>query len=104
VIGNHSIFEEKALGNALHSSGTTFTNAFPNEAHIGYMALFGIYSYGCVKLLSYLKDMHGFKGKEKRDIQSKQSVKTLEDVGGCQDAKKAILEVIDYIQNPEQFQ
>ena len=41
--------------------------------------------------------MNGFKGKQKKDLDSKQAVKTFQDVGGNNRAKEAILEIIDYI-------
>lgn len=45
--------------------------------------------------------MNGFKGKQKKDLDTKQSNKTFEDVGGNVKAKEAILEIIDYIKRPE---
>lgn len=47
--------------------------------------------------------MHGFKGKEKKDIENNQQSCTFDDVGGCQKAKAAIAEIIDYIKNPEMY-
>lgn len=35
--------------------------------------------------------MHGYKSKQKKDIDSKQTVKTFDDVGGCRKAKEAIV-------------
>jgi ATP-dependent Zn protease len=49
----------------------------------------------------YRKDTHGFKGKEKKEIDGKQDSKRFQDVGGCSRAKEAILEIIDYIKKPE---
>jgi cell division protease FtsH len=50
-----------------------------------------------------MRDVNGFKGKQKRDIDSKQTSKTFQDVGGNNRAKEAILEIIDYIKKPELF-
>jgi cell division protease FtsH len=48
--------------------------------------------------------MNGFKGKQKKELDAKQDSKSFEDVGGCTRAKEAILEIIDYIKNPEVYQ
>lgn len=103
AITSHRLLDAKELMPALKDSGTTYTSLIINEEHIAYLLLAGVYSYVCYKAFFFLKDMHGYKAKEKKDIQSKQTVKTLSDVGGCSKAKDAILEVIDFIKNPEQF-
>jgi ATP-dependent Zn protease len=46
--------------------------------------------------------MHSFKGKEKKDLEN-QKERTFKDVGGCKKAKEAIIEIIDYIKNPEVY-
>jgi len=55
-------------------------------------------------MINQLRDMNGFKGKQKKDLDSKQAVKTFQDVGGNNRAKEAILEIIDYIKRPEFYQ
>lgn len=47
-----------------------------------------------------MKDAHSFKGKERKDLDDSNNVKSFQDVGGCTQAKEAILEIIDYIKNP----
>jgi cell division protease FtsH len=63
----------------------------------------GVYSFMLYKLIMNMKDIHGFKGKEKKDIENNQEVRKFEDVGGCRKAKEAISEIIDYIKNPTLF-
>ena len=41
--------------------------------------------------------MHGFKGKQKKDLEETQVSKTFQDVGGNIRAKEALLEIIDFI-------
>ncbi len=60
----------------------------------------GVYGYIAYKVVMGMKDMHAFKGKEKKDLEGGQREKCFEDVGGCKQAKDAILEIIDYIKNP----
>ena len=48
--------------------------------------------------------MNSFKGKQKKNIGQKQVEKHFEDVGGCQAAKNAILEIIDCIKKPELYE
>lgn len=48
-----------------------------------------------------MKDIHGFKGKEKKD--NTQLQRTFEDVGGCNKAKDALKDIIDYIKNPQLY-
>ena len=38
--------------------------------------------------------------KRKEDMDQHQAPKSFEDIGGCDDAKEAIREIIDYIRNP----
>ena len=46
-----------------------------------------------------------FNGRRNSDLEaSGQRVKTFEDVGGCEKAKEAILEIIDFINAPEAYQ
>lgn len=47
--------------------------------------------------------MHAFKGKENKDIEN-QKKRTFNEVGGCKKAKEAIIEIIDYIKNPQLYQ
>ena len=100
-ISNHRMLPDKDLMPALKESGTTYTSLLVNEEHVTFLVAFGLYSYICYKAFFLFKDMHGYKGKEKKDIESRQTVKTLADVGGCSKAKEAILEVIDILKNPE---
>lgn len=44
--------------------------------------------------------MHGFSGKQKKDLKNDEKGRTFQDVGGCSKAKDAILDIIDYIKNP----
>ena len=44
--------------------------------------------------------MHSYKGKQKKDIDSKTKDKTFQDVGGCNKAVDALKEIIDFIKNP----
>ena len=37
------------------------------------------------------------------ELEKRQAMKTFEDIGGCSQAKESILEVIDYIRDPEYF-
>lgn len=61
---------------------------------------------GASILMAYLmvktiKDQNSFNSKKKKDLDKKQVGKTFMDVGGCEQAKEAIREIIDFIRNPE---
>jgi cell division protease FtsH len=63
--------------------------------------LIGAYSFFCWKLIMNMRDMHSFKGKEKKDLDQKE--RKFKDIGGCEDAKNKIAEIIDYINHPEVY-
>jgi ATP-dependent Zn protease len=42
--------------------------------------------------------VHPYKGKEKKDLDQKE--KSFKDIGGCEQAKSAIEEIIDCIKDP----
>jgi len=44
-----------------------------------------------------------YSAKKKQDLDHTQISKTFEDIGGCEKAKEAIREIIDYIRHPEQY-
>jgi ATP-dependent Zn protease len=54
-------------------------------------------------MINQMRDMHGYKGKQNKDINDTQVAKTFQDVGGNNKAKEAIIEIIDYIKNPALF-
>lgn len=64
AVTSHKLLDPKDLMPALKESGTTYTSLIINEEHVAFMVAFGIYSYVCYKAFFYLKDMHGYKGKE----------------------------------------
>jgi cell division protease FtsH len=55
-------------------------------------------------MIKTIKDQNSYSSKKKKDLDKKQVGKSFNDVGGCEQAKEAIREVIDFIRNPEQFQ
>ena len=55
-------------------------------------------------MISMITDQERFKPKKGEDLESKQKPKTFQDIGGCEKAKEAISEIIDYIRNPEEYQ
>ena len=40
---------------------------------------------------------------KKKENEGKMDGKSFEDIGGCEKAKEAVKEIIDYISHPEQF-
>ena len=52
------------------------------------------------KMFSMIQSQHTYDPKKKEDMDLKQIPKSFEDIGGCDDAKDAIREIIDYIRNP----
>jgi ATP-dependent Zn protease len=85
----------------LKETQTTYSSPLINESHVIWVIVFFLYSLLFLKMINQLKDMNGFKGKQKKDMDSKQSNKTFQDVGGNQRAKEAILEIIDFIKRPQ---
>eukprot|EP00347_Sterkiella_histriomuscorum_P003112 403365543 len=102
-IANRSLISEEGLAQSLHTSQTTFTSPLINETQIGYLMAAGIYSYIVYRLITNLKDMHGFKGKTKKDMIGEQKLKDFQDIGGCLTAKNALRDVIDCIKRPELY-
>ena len=68
-----------------------------------YLFLTGAYVFICFKVISSLKNMNNYKAKERTEMSKPQQELTFRDIGGCQKAKDAILEIIDYIKNPEEY-
>jgi cell division protease FtsH len=87
----------------LKDTSTTYSSLLINEGHVLWTIVFIVYCFLVMKLVNQMRDVNGFKGKQKRDIDSKQTSKTFQDVGGNNRAKEAILEIIDYIKKPELF-
>lgn len=54
-------------------------------------------------MINIIKNQNSFNSKKKKDLDKKQKVKTFADIGGCEPAKDAIGEIIDYIRNPEYY-
>lgn len=52
-------------------------------------------------MVKTIRDQNKYNAKKKNP--SSTPNKTFEDIGGCQEAKKAIGEIIDYIRSPEKF-
>lgn len=59
----------------------------------------------CYTAYKYLIGSNSYSGKNTDDLSiSGQRAKTFDDVGGCEKAKEAILEIIDFIKAPEVYQ
>ena len=50
-----------------------------------------------------IQNQHTYDPKKKEDMDNKQIPKSFEDIGGCDEAKDAIREIIDYIRNPQPY-
>ena len=59
--------------------------------------------YLTYKMMQMLQSQHSYDPKTKDDMDLKQTPKSFQDIGGCEDAKEAIREIIDYIRNPEPY-
>ena len=70
LFANRLLIPEDQLLNILQRSKTTFNSPIVNEAIVLYMLAIGAYSYIAYKLFMGMKDMHGYKGKEKKDIEN----------------------------------
>ena len=53
--------------------------------------------------LKRILDQDKFYPKKKKDLDKRQVAKTFADIGGCDKAKEAIREIIDFIGDPEMF-
>jgi hypothetical protein len=82
MLANRLLVREDYLIANMRASNTTFSSPIINESQLGYAMLLGLYSYFCYKLIMNMKDMHGFKGKEKKDMDNGQKEKKFEDIGG----------------------
>lgn len=67
------------------------------------MVMGGLSCVGYYYLYNFLKNQHSLKPKTTDGLEKRQAMKTFEDIGGCSQAKESILEVIDYIRDPEYF-
>jgi ATP-dependent Zn protease len=62
-------------------------------------------AYICYKLYQMLTEKTHFKKRNKRGTdEDNQKFKTFSDIGGCEKAKDAIKEIIDFIRNPEFYE
>jgi ATP-dependent Zn protease len=75
----------------------------PNEEMIVSTLLMGCSCYIFNKLFQLMKDQHSTNTKQAKDLEGKQEIKTFMDIGGCEKAKKAMREIIDYIRHPESY-
>ena len=63
----------------------------------------GVYSFILYKLIQSMNNPNSFKAKHKKKPDEEANYKTFSDIGGCQKAKEAITEIIEYIKHPEVF-
>ena len=75
----------------------------PDEIHIASLIGSAISIYTMYKLFTFMRDQHSYNSKKKKDLDIKQVGKTFNDIGGCDKAKDAIKEIIDYINHPEHY-
>ena len=104
VLSSRSLINTEELIKTLRQTNTTFSSPLINESHIGWLIVLCIYAFLFFKMINQMRDMHGFKGKQNKDLTDTQQAKTFQDVGGNNKAKEAIIEIIDFIKNPELFQ
>ena len=75
----------------------------PDETQIAQVIGAGLSLFLSYLMIKTIKDQNSFSSKKKKDLDKKQIGKTFSDVGGCEQAKEAIREIIDFIRNPESF-
>lgn len=103
-IGTKPLTKDDEMIQKLIESNTKYDTPLLNETVVGGLILTGIYSYVLYKVVRGMMDMHNYKGKEKKkDKNLDTDIKTFSDIGGCQKAKEAIGEIIEYIKTPELF-
>lgn len=74
----------------------------PNESQIAQALAFGIWFYLVYSMIKNIHDQNSYQAKRKDDNNS--SEKSFEDVGGCESAKKAILDILDFLKRPDHYQ
>lgn len=82
---------------------TEVSSAIPNEVDIASMLGVGASLFLSYQLLKLIKDQNSFNSKKKQDLDERQKGKTFADIGGCEEAKEAIRDIIDYIRHPEHY-
>mmetsp|Transcript_37526 Transcript_37526/g.36079 ORF Transcript_37526/g.36079 Transcript_37526/m.36079 type:complete len:149 (+) Transcript_37526:145-591(+) len=98
---NRLLVNENQLTNLLTKNKIEYSSPIIDESHVAYALAIGLYSYFCYKLIMKMKDMHSYSCKQNKDIHQKE--RTFKDIGGCDEAKRALAEIIDYIKFPEDY-
>ena len=102
AIATKGLVTDLELHETLKKTGTTYNSPVINETVIGGVILSGVYGYIFYKLLSSLNNPNQFKSKQKK-ASDEPNAKSFSDIGGCQKAKEAISEIIEFIKHPQIF-
>mmetsp|Transcript_40622 Transcript_40622/g.61897 ORF Transcript_40622/g.61897 Transcript_40622/m.61897 type:complete len:315 (+) Transcript_40622:439-1383(+) len=75
----------------------------PDEALVGNFLGIALTSGLMIYLIKTIREQNNYSAKKRITVNKDEKEKTFEDVGGCEQAKEAIKEIIDYITHPESF-
>jgi cell division protease FtsH len=103
ALATKGLVREEELHTALKESNTTYDAPLINETVVAAAVMSGVYSYVIYKLIQSMNNPNSFKAKQKKKPDEEANSKTFSDIGGCQKAKEAITEIIEYIKHPEVF-
>ena len=71
MLASRSLLDTKELMQTLKDTSTTYSSLLINEGHVLWTLAFIVYCFLVMKLVNQMRDVNGFKGKQKRDIDSK---------------------------------
>ena len=92
------------LYRAAQNRGTDVGSIWPNEMHVGQCIIGGCSLLMTALMIKTIRDQHSHHTKRHdTDPEKKQKGKSFEDIGGCEKAKEAVKQIIDYIRVPEQY-
>ena len=68
VLSSRSLINTEELIKTLRQTNTTFSSPLINESHVGWVIVLCVYSFLFIKMINQMRDMHGYKGKQNKDL------------------------------------